>query len=95
MAAANRSSLRGEDGSGFVPKATTHPLGRSHKDRVLHEIGLASKLRQTLEVARPSKRPSDEIERLHLMVKWTPEAAALGFLTIPADWLVQYEVVSK
>lgn len=91
---ASRVSPQSHDGSNPAPKATIHPPGRSHKDRVLQEIGLASKLRQT-EVAGNSKQPSDEVERLHLMVKWTPEATALGFLTTPADWLVQYEVVSK
>ncbi|KAF8532543.1 mediator complex subunit MED14-domain-containing protein [Gautieria morchelliformis] len=86
---------RGDVNSGSIPKGMSHPPGRSHKDRVLHEIGLTSKLRRTQGTVAPSKTPSDEVERLHLMVKWSPEATALGFLTAPSDWLVQYEISSS
>ena len=90
----HRPSAQGNEGSSYIPKDTSHPPGRSHKDRILHELGTASKLRRTYGVAASSKRPSDEVERLYLRVKWTPEATALGFITVPADWVVQYEIVS-
>jgi hypothetical protein len=91
---ASRPSARGDDGSAHTPKNTGHPPGRSHKDKVLHELEMASKLRRTYGATAPSKRSSDEVERLYLRVKWTPEAAALGFITTPVDWVVQYEIVS-
>ncbi|KAF8530531.1 mediator complex subunit MED14-domain-containing protein [Hysterangium stoloniferum] len=79
-------------GTTLVPSVTPHPPGRSHKDRVLHELGLATKLKRQGQGQETPKFPSDEVERLCLNVKWVPEASALGFVTNPADWLVQYEI---
>ncbi|GJJ06661.1 hypothetical protein Clacol_000856 [Clathrus columnatus] len=35
---------------------------------------------------------SDDIERLHLSVKWTPESNALGFMTNPTEWVRKIDV---
>ncbi|KAF8590904.1 MED14-domain-containing protein [Ramaria rubella] len=82
------------DGSVLIQKDTGHPPGRSHKDRVLHELGLATKLRRAQDAAASPKLPSDEVERLYLKVAWSPEANALGFVTIPTEWQVPFMILS-
>lgn len=73
-----------------------HPPGRSHKDRILHELGVAMKLQRQSSIGcsdAVEKVPSDEVERLCLIVKWTPDVNALGFVTNPAEWVIPFEIV--
>ena len=81
--------------AGAPASAPPHPTGRSHIDQVLHDLSTTSKLRRTYGVAgAASKRASDEVERLCLGVRWSPEPGALGFVTNPKEWITQYEIVS-
>lgn len=91
-----------DSGSGSGSSPVSHPAGRSHKDRVLQELSLAMKLRsrsiqdQDLQDDEElSKVPSDEVDRLHLMVRWQPDPGALGFSVAPADLQAHYDIVSR